>query len=814
MIQTGKLVFYLAFLFFNSLLHPSSCQSNSPKNIETFYPYTYRPSPADPPASPPPISPTLTPSEPPISPPQPPRGDPPSKKAIFTAVGVTAASTFVLAAAFLFLCGKYMRARQMNGNKGAGATASARPTKRLTTLPPSEFARFDGNIKGLIVDENGLDVLYWKKLDGIQKKSSYRREGSDQQNNGKATFSRGRSSTSYNQVHPEANYQTNIAMPASSMGMSFQAVGKPESGQTLKTSLDSTPAAPLPPSASPVLAIQREKSHSKMPPPPSLPPTTSPPPPPPPPPIPKKNPTPPPPPSIPKKNPTPPPPPPPRPDGSAAPKPPSATRQTNGNKTGDSISGEGTSGSGNDKVKLKPLHWEKVNIDTDHSMVWGEIERGSFKYNADMMEALFGYVATNRKSPKEGNSVGKNEGGSNHSAMVFILEARRSQNIAIVLRSLGIPRETIVDALLEGKSLSSDTLEKLSRVSPTKEEEFEILAYDGDPAELAAAESFLYHLLKAVPSAFTRVNAMLFKLNYYYEIPHLKNSLQTLESACNELRSRGVFLKLLEAILKAGNRLNAGTSRGDAKAFNLTTLLKLSDYKSSDRNTTLLHFVVHEVVRNEGRRCVMTRNNSWSLSSNTNSSTKAEDSTSKEEREREFIKLGLPVVGGLSAQFSDVKVAASIDKDSLTSSITSLTAKVDEFRQLVVQCGTNGGGGFFKVMKDFLKAADEELRTLNEEQTRVMDFVKRTNQYYHSGDSKDKQPLHIFAIVKDFLGMVDQACTDIARSLLQRKPRTADAVGSSSSLQQDALRTRVTFPRLPEHFLSDKSSSSDSEDEF
>lgn len=221
------------------------------------------------------------------------------------------------------------------------------------------------------------------------------------------------------------------------------------------------------------------------------------------------------------------------------------------------------------------------------------------------MEALFGFVPTNRKSEDNPNSK-----ATDPNAKIIILDPRKSRNTAIVLKSLGIPRSELIDSLLEGTGLSIETLEKLARTVPTREEESEILAFDGDdPAKLAGVESFLYSLLKAFPLAFTRANAMLFRLNYGSEILNVKESLQVMEPGCNELKSHGIFLKLLEAILKAGNRLNAGTARGGAKAFNLTTLLKLSDFKSSDGKTTLLSFVVHEVVRNEGRRITLTQKN-------------------------------------------------------------------------------------------------------------------------------------------------------------------------------------------------------------
>lgn len=445
-----------------------------------------------------------------------------------------------------------------------------------------------------------------------------------------------------------------------------------------------------------------------------------------------------------------------------------------------------------------------------------------------MMEALFGYVAVNRKSPKEDSAAAQGNGIPNPAAKVFILDERRSQNIAIVIRSLGITRNELIEGLQDGKGLNIEVLEKLTRITPTREEKIQILAFDGDAGRLADAESFLYHLLKAVPSAFTRANTMLFKFSYGSEINQLKESLQTLDSASNELRNRGVFLKLLEAILKAGNRLNAGTARGDAKAFNLTALRKLSDYKSSDGKTTLLHFVVHEVVRNEGRRCVMNRNNSLtrtnsqrnsSSSSSSSSNLNPEEAKSKEEQEKEFLQLGLPVVGGLSAEFSSVKKAATLDYDTILSISTSMEARIAETRQLVLQCGADDGGrAFVTEMKGFLAAAEGEIKVVQEEQTRVMEFVKKTAQYYQAGGFKDSQPLQLFVIVKDFLAMVDQACIDIARSLQQKKPSKAGAgAGSSSSPSSpptpDVLRTRVTFPRLPKHFLSDKSSGSDTDDD-
>jgi len=46
---------------------------------------------------------------------------------------------------------------------------------------------------------------------------------------------------------------------------------------------------------------------------------------------------------------------------------------------GNNKPGESSSGTENGQVKMKPLHWDKVNTDTDHSMVWDKIDGGSFR---------------------------------------------------------------------------------------------------------------------------------------------------------------------------------------------------------------------------------------------------------------------------------------------------------------------------------------------------------------------------------------------------------------------------------------------------
>ncbi|XP_073133591.1 formin-like protein 4 [Henckelia pumila] len=797
--QPCKILCSIILLIFSSI-PPSLSQSSSPQNIQTYYPTSTPPPPY-------PARPLPTPQ-----PPSPPRSSS-TRAAVGRAIGVTAATTLVLSGLLFFILLRYSKRKRVRDT----ATISPNPTENAPVNHPDTFSRFNGNLKGVIVDENGLDVLYWRNLESGEKRTSFNKQyyklkdeqkeeeekriGGDKGRKNEAPLQempllRGKSSTSQSLVWGEKEERIINKAPTLSSGIAF----KDENIQ--ESSFPVSKTVPHPPVEATPMKILASASvpKGKMPPPPMPPPPppppgkrAAPPPPPPPPPIPSN------------KGLAPPPPPPPSSASSSS----SLPKVMIGKRS--PSEGEGSSSNGSGQVKLKPLHWDKVNPDVKHSMVWDNIDKGSFKFDGDMMEALFGYVATNRKSPRgDGTSSSPKQDKSVGTPQIFILDTRKSQNTAIVIKSLGITSEDIVSALLEGRGMNTDTLEKLVKVAPTEEEISAILAFEGDPARLADAESFLYNLLQAVPSAYTRFNAMLFKSTYDLEVSQIKGYLQTLDSGCKELRTRGLFMKLLEAVLKAGNRLNAGTSRGNAQAFNLTALRKLSDVKSSDGKTTLLQFVVQEVVRAEGKRCVLNRNqsvNRTNIHSSTAESQRTDKLLSKDDREREYMMLGLPIVGGLSAEFSNVKRSAAVDYDLLVKTVSSLAEQVVETRKVVAQCRDNGG--FAQEMAGFLDAAELEIQVVKEEQARVVELVKRTTDYYQAGFSKEKGTniLQLFVIVKDFLGMVDQVCIEIARNMQKKNPAS-----SSSPSAPGAGSPRVfRFPKLPENFMSDNSKSNSSE---
>ncbi|KAE8723522.1 Formin-like protein 5 [Hibiscus syriacus] len=282
------------------------------------------------------------------------------------------------------------------------------------------------------------------------------------------------------------------------------------------------------------------------------------------------------------------------PPGSKGPKPPNAPQHTP-----NAPSGEGSGNTANaSKAKLKPFFWDKVAAKPDHAMVWNQIKAGSFQFNEDLIETLFGYSAADKKKNND-----KKEPSLKDPAPQFVqlIDPKKAQNLAILLRALNVTAEDVCAALWEGNDLPVELLQTLLKMAPTSDEEHKIKTCTSEISRLGPSEQFLKRML-GIPFAFKRIQVMLFMCSIHEEAAVTKVSFETLEVACKDLQGSRLFLKLLEAVLKTGNRMNDGTFRGGAKAIKLDTLLKLSDVKGVDGKTTLLHFVVQEIMRSPRRK--------------------------------------------------------------------------------------------------------------------------------------------------------------------------------------------------------------------
>ncbi|KAG0499450.1 hypothetical protein HPP92_004141 [Vanilla planifolia] len=447
------------------------------------------------------------------------------------------------------------------------------------------------------------------------------------------------------------------------------------------------------------------------------------------------------------------------------------------------------------KTKLKPFFWDKVAANPDQSMVWHQIKSGSFQFNEEMIETLFGYNAAD----KHRNDAMKDFANDLSSRRIQILDSKKSQNLAISIKAQNVKVEEVCDALMEGNELPVELLQVLLRMAPTADEELKLRLFNDQTAMLGTAEQFLKSLLN-IPFAFKRMEALLFMTTLREESTFVKESLTILEATCKELRNSRLFLKLLEAVLKTGNRMNDGTYRGGAQAFKLDTLLKLSDVKGADGKTTLLHFVVQEIIRSEGRRAVhvaVENRSNPNVSIPSLSSQRFAEGVTKES-EDQYCTIGLRVVSGLSSELENVKRAAGLDADALASYLSSLHQRLEKSRGFLNTDMRNleEESNFHDSLKAFVVHADADIAFLLMEEKRIKLLVKNTTDYFHGSAGRD-EGLRLFVIVRDFLGMLQKACKDVREAPMQviKTPRNK---GNTTR--------QMLFPSIRDRRVNDSSS--------
>ncbi|GFZ20041.1 formin homology 1 [Actinidia rufa] len=444
------------------------------------------------------------------------------------------------------------------------------------------------------------------------------------------------------------------------------------------------------------------------------------------------------------------------------------------------------------KPKLKPLHWDKVRASSDREMVWDQLKSSSFKLNEEMIETLF-VVNTPNSNSKESTRRPVLPASNQENR---VLDPKKAQNIAISLRALNVTVEEVCEALSDGNAdaLGTDLLESLLKMAPTKEEERRLREYkDDSPFKLGPAERFLKAVLD-IPFAFKRADAMLYITNFESEVEYLRKSFDTLEAACEELRNSRMFLKLLEAVLKTGNRMNIGTNRGDAHAFKLDTLLKLVDVKGADGKTTLLHFVVQEIIRTEGARLSCANQNSNTSSIN----------------DARCRKLGIQVVSGIGSDLTNVKKAAAMDSDVLGGDVTKLSKGIDNIAEVVRLNESMGSEEsvwkFSESMKNFVKTAEEEVIRIQAQESVALSLVKEITEYFHGNSAKEEaHPFRIFMVVRDFLTILDRVCKEVGTI----NERTLISSAHKFPVPINPMLQPVTgFPQRRHYNLSDEESSS------
>nr|XP_026693253.1 inverted formin-2 isoform X4 [Ciona intestinalis] len=248
-------------------------------------------------------------------------------------------------------------------------------------------------------------------------------------------------------------------------------------------------------------------------------------------------------------------------------------------------------------AKLRKFNWQKIPQNTlrkSTDSVWENLERGGCELepNYKTIEELF----SQKQIVKKEVTKQKKKAAP---AEVTLIDSRKSLNVNIFLRQFRLPNEEIIKALKQGNReiLTEEKLKNMLKFLPEDAEIETIRSFKGDPTTLGNAEKY-FRLLIGLKDYVLRIEAAIARESFDEEMTSIVPVIDNIKQAVNAIRQCKKLEDFLVLILKTGNYLNFGGYAGDAHAFKITSLLKLSETKSNKPRMTLMHCVVMEAAEN------------------------------------------------------------------------------------------------------------------------------------------------------------------------------------------------------------------------
>jgi len=255
-------------------------------------------------------------------------------------------------------------------------------------------------------------------------------------------------------------------------------------------------------------------------------------------------------------------------------------------------------------VKMKRLHWEKVEINESlASSVWAKLARKPLR---DELEAEFTERFDSRTFEREfcKKQRDKRKGSKTStlsSSTMALLKTRikielvgpkRRRNVSIALKQFKtLTYAEIADALLtmDQKRLPASKLERLVDSFPSEEEICLVTNYTGDKKILGNVEQFF--LAMSQPGLLERLNLALFLNEFPLMEELVRSQFSVMLDACNSLIRSKLFPRILYITLQLGNYMNSGSRYGDAFGFKFGVLNRLGSVKSHSK-ASLLKYIL------------------------------------------------------------------------------------------------------------------------------------------------------------------------------------------------------------------------------
>uniref|UniRef100_A0A9J8CRB9 Diaphanous related formin 2 n=1 Tax=Cyprinus carpio carpio TaxID=630221 RepID=A0A9J8CRB9_CYPCA len=240
---------------------------------------------------------------------------------------------------------------------------------------------------------------------------------------------------------------------------------------------------------------------------------------------------------------------------------------------------------------MKRVNWSKiVPQEMAENCFWLKVKEERFE-NPDM----FSQLSMSFSSKSRGKDNLKMTQFKKKAKELRILDAKTAQNLSIFLGSFRLPYEEIRDIVLQvdEERLSEALIQNLIKNLPEQKELSNLAELKNEYEELCESEQFGI-VMSSVKMLRPRLNGILFKLTFEEQVNNIRPDIMNVTFACEEVKKSEGFSMILELVLLVGNYMNSGSRNAQTFGFNISFLCKLRDTKSTNQNTTLLHFLAEK----------------------------------------------------------------------------------------------------------------------------------------------------------------------------------------------------------------------------
>ena len=265
------------------------------------------------------------------------------------------------------------------------------------------------------------------------------------------------------------------------------------------------------------------------------------------------------------------------------------------------------------KVARKRLHWNKIDESKlSANSFWNQAKGESLQlegldFDNEEFASLFTSEVGKKPAKKE-----ETKKPLSSKQKVQLIDGRRRMNGSILLSKFKVDYKVLARQVdnMEYIEAEGNELRGMMQLLPTKDESLALRSYlpplDAPQAEieesiakLGECEQYMAIMLD-VPGVKGKFESMVFRAEFEGHADSIRDGTKMLLQACDAVKNSERFRKLLLYALKLGNALNTGGSNEEVSAITLDSLLKLAEAKAFDRQTSVLHYLVSIVQKNDG----------------------------------------------------------------------------------------------------------------------------------------------------------------------------------------------------------------------